>query len=64
MSLTELSVVEDIEDGHGPDQQLEEWGDPHPLRLHVLVLPPPPGWKHLFIFYFIIPKTGKLQNIT
>lgn len=53
--LTHLSVVDGIEECHAANQQLEEWSNAHLLGLHILVLPPPPGWNHkLWWYYFLL----------
>jgi hypothetical protein len=39
--LTQLSVVDGVEEYHSSNSDLEEGGNTRPLRLHVLVLPAP-----------------------
>lgn len=47
--LTHFSVVDKVEEGHATNQQLEERSHAHFLRLHILVLPPPPGFKQQYL---------------
>lgn len=41
--LTQLAVVDGIEEDHGGGDHLEEWRHTRSLRLDVLVVPAPPG---------------------
>lgn len=45
-TLTDLAVVDEVEEDHGAGNQLEHGRDSSLLGLHVLVLPPPPGTAH------------------
>uniref|UniRef100_A0A1B0CFL4 Uncharacterized protein n=1 Tax=Lutzomyia longipalpis TaxID=7200 RepID=A0A1B0CFL4_LUTLO len=44
--LTDLSVVDAVEENHSTDRELEEWSNSSPLGLHVLVLPSPECSAH------------------
>ena len=41
--LTEFPVVQDVEERHGAEGQLNQGGEAAVLGLHVLVVPPPVG---------------------
>lgn len=44
--VLQLAVVDGVEEDHATDNDLEERGNAHPLRLPVLVLPSPEGTAH------------------
>ena len=40
-TLTDASIVDDVEECHGDEDHMEEWSNTDPFRLQILVLPTP-----------------------